>query len=359
MPPSPRNAPRAAQRAAPPGEGTRRARLLWVAALVGLLPLAALHACSVPAKSDEGAEPKACKESCVGTDASTDAPQGETSTVGPDATTEGGSRNSQCGSLSDCDPDLPNAVLSCASQNTGLKAVDVPTAGEMDGTDPLGKADIPKGNIPPISTGEVEAGVAPPKGAPPSSQRACHVKQGESGQVAYCTPTGTATDGAACKQSPDCAPGFACVRDTKNLVDTTSGHCRAYCCSIPGVCSPGLLCKSLKRVEGVPGKDDVVPVCLPADGCKLLEPGACKAGEACVITTGGLTTCDVPPSKEKKQTQPGCPCLEGYVCLQSINTCRKICHLNAPDECGLGQCVAGSADFPASFGVCSQDDEWF
>lgn len=334
---------------------------------LGLLGFGIVAACSVPEREIDSGQQGACIEGCASQDASTDTAQ-ESATLTPDAMGEAAGRNSQCGKLDECDPDQARAVSSCLGQETkgagGAGTIisaqpatpQAPSAGGI----PIGK--IPGGDAledagsgdDGASQEEPSGGASPPSaGAPASGQIACHVKQGESGPLAYCVKTGNALDGEVCKVSTDCAPGLACVRDTQKQPDGTVGRCRLYCCAGSSSCAPGLFCKSRKRNEAVSNKD-VVPVCIPSDNCELLKPGECAPGEACVVAPGGVTTCDVPGANEVGQA---CPCAEGLVCIQSLNMCRQLCHLGTTGECGNGKCVGGSAAYPVGFGVCLSDDD--
>jgi hypothetical protein len=189
--------------------------------------------------------------------------------------------------------------------------------------------------------------------------RACHVVQAGTTPVARCVFSGQAGEGEACRgflaDSTDCAPGLACVRSVDNA-DSNVGQCRPYCCYGGDSCGAGAWC-SPRRVfdpsSAAPAA--FVPVCTPADSCKLLDEGSCPPGQACQLVADQTTSCDVPGKGKEGQA---CPCAGGLVCSRATNTCRTLCHTELANDCSQSSlpnavCTGGSSVFPPGIGVCT------
>lgn len=193
-----------------------------------------------------------------------------------------------------------------------------------------------------------------------------------------CETAGSATPGSACASSTDCSAGSTCVSDEVAPV------CRHYCCEGPASCPSGTYCTNRNTYvrSTTNGKFEAgpsVPVCIPADNCKLSEPYPCPAdqkcmcpvGKACMIVgAGGLTSC-LEPIVRKSGDPSTCVgesgislCDPGYVCSYLTYTCLKLCKLSTnklpdtapstdPVSCPTGTTCEASNDVPNGWGVCS------
>lgn len=283
-----------------PPRAAPETRSVFLAIACGL-SLSVLFHCSVPAKQAQE-EPSTIKPGGSDKDAGRDADSKE---VGLEAGADADTRSASCGSNT-CNPD-PGGVT-CPS---------------------LGAA-----------------GASGATGVVAQTCRVTRSTTGTGGPVAACGPTGTAIVQGACQAQADCAAGLACV----GPFGSTAGACRPYCCY--GNCETGTYCSLVRAFEIGPTTDPLfLPACVVPDNCRLLEPGACDTDLACTFKDGA-TSC-FPPGIHVDGEQ--CPCAAGYVCLQTTNTCRRICHEGADAECGGGgTCVSGGATFPEGFGVCSK-----
>jgi hypothetical protein len=110
-----------------------------------------------------------------------------------------------------------------------------------------------------------------------------------------------------------------------------------------------------------------VPVCVPAEVCKLDEKYpcvdgsqgcTCPADKACtVVPAGGTTFCAIPGNGKMGDA---CPCARGYFC-SSQNQCVRMCKTTGVEDtktkdpplasCAPGKCQA-TVGFPDGFGVC-------
>jgi hypothetical protein len=201
---------------------------------------------------------------------------------------------------------------------------------------------------------DVDAGFGPDAPGAPAPLAGCYVANKGGEPVPECQLAGSGEVGAPCVSSSGCAAGLACVGVG------TAAQCRPYCCGDPAGCATGTYCAERPLKED--GLDPLtkplaVPVCVPADGCKLDEPypcpsGAsctCKEGLACMLVKDKTTACVVPGAGRNGEA---CPCAAGYVCSKATNTCLKICSTQAAQpECGSGKCLAVPT-LPEGFGVC-------
>ncbi len=199
------------------------------------------------------------------------------------------------------------------------------------------------------ATCSLDAGL--PDGA---AELTCHVVRSADGlAAAKCVAAGGGHDGDFCQKSGDCAPGLACVVHPSDK-GLNAGRCRTYCCeSTEKSCATGTYCGLLPLYEpSKPFPDALpIPVCAPATGCTLLDPGSCGESQSCTLVNSKTTTC-VPIGDG--QAGDACPCAAGHYCNAASLHCRKICHLGGdPSECPAGVCVLGGDMFPDGFGVCS------
>jgi hypothetical protein len=249
-----------------------------------------------------------------------------------------------------CDPDDPMACADAASPP--------PEAG-LDGvTDAATPSDG--------EAGPRDAGAD--RDAGPIAQ-ACQVRRSRTGRAASCGLAGTGSAGKPCVTSADCAPGLACVGDSKAAL------CRSYCCrgseggdgsddAGASSCNEGDYCAER------PLRDDAdsaaplrVPVCVPAERCRLDDPYPCPEGVVCncpagtactVVRNDGTTGCVEPGSGTLGQA---CarerPCAAGLFCSALTSKCVKLCSTipSPTPPCGGGYCQSGSG-LPKDWGVC-------
>lgn len=188
-----------------------------------------------------------------------------------------------------------------------------------------------------------------------SAAAACRIdRQGDAGFAPTCLASQAnwrGTDGVACEQSADCAPGYDCVDGDKG------GVCRRYCCS--GSCA------THTSQNGGPTFCDIqklfdfnthnAPVCMPLKKCKLLKVGECVDKETCaVVNERGETGC-VP--KGPALAGDSCDeehCAENLTCLGTPGDrrCYQLCRTDGT-ECGpTKKCTTGSVFQDTTFGVC-------
>jgi hypothetical protein len=334
-----------------------------VAVLAGLV---AGEGCTVASKDVGGSEISPCSEGCPGPDASTDGAV-EASQVQFDSSSDPNLRNANCGT--GCNPDSSGALSECSSSTLSLsgRLVDSeptpPGQGELSSSLPLGINDPTAAGGSAGASGAAGAGGAT---SPTTDRvRACHVVQTGTSPVASCIFSGQALEGEACRGFlpsdkgsvllTDCAPGLACVRSV-DKADSNIGQCRPYCCYGGDSCGAGAWCAPRRVFDSANATTaPFVPVCTPADSCKLLEDGACPQGQTCQLVADQTTSCDVPGKGKEGQS---CPCAAGLVCSRATNSCRTLCHTELPGECaqaGLPNavCTGGSGAFPPGLGVCT------
>ena len=318
-----------------PRRATRRLLALLLGGLAaGLIGLA----CSVPAREGAGPSVTACSEGCPETDGGSDGPT-EAAQIGFDGGNSKAPRNANCGAPTDCNPDPQQSAWSC----DGTLVQQIPTEGGLS---------IP--SLPPdLDPPELKATSG--KGYPLTLS--CQVFRADDEATVGCVRSGEAGEGEACRGvfvdeqgvlRSDCAPGLACVRGTDGS-EINAGQCRPYCCFGSG-CGPGTWCTPRRVFETSLAQDPIfVPVCAPADSCTLLDPGACPAGQVCVLVADKTTSCDVPGKGAAGQP---CPCAAGHVCARDTNTCRVICRVGIDADCPEGLCVGGGSVMPPGFGLC-------
>jgi hypothetical protein len=175
-----------------------------------------------------------------------------------------------------------------------------------------------------------------------------------------CDVAGPGSSGAPCRTPTDCGVGLTCVAE--DLV----GLCRPYCCANAESCPSNSYCAIrttlVDKDSWALGSD--VPVCTPAENCRLTDtypcPSgmncSCSAGKACMIVRSlGLTACVKPGTGTQGDY---CPCAAGYVCSNVTFTCLKLCQLtsnsqNSQAGCDTGTSCQASSDVPKDWGVCN------
>jgi hypothetical protein len=346
---------------------------------------------------------------CEPIDASLDAGSlGEASTLPPaDAARDGseiGLGRSPLCAMSGCFPGLVTACvqtpLDDAGSDDATSQLDLPDGGDggdedaddaddaatLPVSDARGSADdasiIVGGNdalAPSIdaNSGDVPPGVDAPSAADAMTSaeaagsdaavitHSCYVSPASNGGVvAACALAGPGGEGSACHDSRDCAAILACVQ-----IDG-AGVCRPFSCGLPPNC-PLLSFYEVAPliVAGVAIPGTVVPVCVPAVHCNLLQtPSDCAGGKVCaVIGNMGETSCVTPGTAKRDE---GCDemtlCAEGLVCAmrpdKTQNRCLQLCHIDqgnadqALTECPGGTCQGGNMALPAGFGICVGDN---
>lgn len=253
-----------------------------------------------------------------------------------------------CG-VGSCHPDRPT---SCSSESVSSSLVS--KSGEDDGGD--GEEDEPA----PPPRGDAEEGFGEGGGEEPGAGAgdeeitgpvappACRVKASPEGPIRGCEAAGSGQIDEPCVSASDCAPGLACVGPEHG------GSCRPYCCGDPEACPSQSFCdvREIRGEESLEGETTRVPVCVPANGCKLLEHEPCASmGLVCgIVRSDGTTSCT---SAGEGKLDEACPCAFGYVCAKSQNRCLKLCHVSlSAQECPGGTCQGGTDELPPGFGVC-------
>jgi hypothetical protein len=100
----------------------------------------------------------------------------------------------------------------------------------------------------------------------------------------------------------------------------------------------------------------MIPVCVPAIPCQLLDDTSCCVGNACELTCSvvrddGTTSCVAPGTGTLADP---CPCAAGYICSKLTNECKKLCKIgqDAVDCDSGGKCQGGTTSLPADIGIC-------
>jgi hypothetical protein len=157
---------------------------------------------------------------------------------------------------------------------------------------------------------------------------------------------------SACLTSADCAPNYGCVDDEGNT------ECRPYCCGSLEDCPVDTFCDLRPMSPGdlpmtLP-EPPLIPTCVPAIDCELLNPLSCTDGKACtIVRQDGTTSCVTPGTGQ--QGDP-CPCAAGFVCSTGKNECLQLCHTGPTSECESGwKCQGGASVYPPGFGVCVEN----
>jgi hypothetical protein len=185
-----------------------------------------------------------------------------------------------------------------------------------------------------------------------NAQAACHVQRAnnDAGVQPVCTPSGAGTDGMACSQPTDCAPGYECVLD---------GRCQPYCCK--GECAHSNLFCDIQPIAADTALK--VPVCMPIQSCGLLDSdgGSCPTGETCAVVRAdtGATSCVAIGPRQAGEDCNTANCARGLTCLGAPGgkTCYILCHTGPrAAECASTPkqtCKGGIPLFPVpGVGIC-------
>ena len=183
----------------------------------------------------------------------------------------------------------------------------------------------------------------------------CKIVVAEDSPARACVESsGTSEVLSPCNAASDCGPGLGCVLAA---ADQSAGVCRPYCCGDVEACATHTYCAPRPMAEAGQAKL-LIPVCVDADKCTLLETDQCAEGLACAVVRADGTTACVPPGAGKQGET--CPCAAGYACTKLVNECREICHTDAqgsPAECDAGFKCQGNASLPDGFGLCVSTGE--
>jgi hypothetical protein len=176
----------------------------------------------------------------------------------------------------------------------------------------------------------------------------CHVLGGDAAaSQTACLPAGLRVDGYPCAHPTDCAAGYEC---------TGGGTCQRYCCDGNVVCprSPQDEFCDVQSLFGSPST--LVPVCMPAHPCVLLDAQTCSPSETCaVVREDGTTSCVTVGTAGAGDECDDTHCGGGLVCLGGAGErrCSQLCHTGST-ECAAPQtCKGGLPLFPdPSIGIC-------
>jgi hypothetical protein len=180
----------------------------------------------------------------------------------------------------------------------------------------------------------------------------CTLAVDEGGDVAgSCgTPNEQAATGDPCLAAENCPAGHGCVG--------APGRCLPYCCGSLEDCPLETYCDPTAIAAGdVPEGVDppLIPVCVAATGCELLQPCPEKGLACTIVRSDGTTSCVEPGDG---QLGDSCEtlrdCAEGYICSPGARICLKLCHINMPEDCPgeAPTCQGGATTYPEGFGVC-------
>lgn len=188
----------------------------------------------------------------------------------------------------------------------------------------------------------------------------CRIRSVTDAIMRTCEVSGAGGSGAPCRTPTDCGTGLTCV------VEDLVSLCRPYCCADAETCPNNTYCATrttlVDKDSWTLGSD--VPVCTPAENCRLSDAYpcptgtncSCAAGKACMIVRRlGLTACVKPGSGMQGDY---CPCAAGYVCSNATFTCLKLCQLTSNSQTSQGVCnmdtsCQASNDVPTDWGVCN------
>lgn len=176
-----------------------------------------------------------------------------------------------------------------------------------------------------------------------------------------CSDVGAGKTGEPCFGSADCRAGLACVGEG------SAGSCQPYCCrGTLDSCASDEFCDA-RPVAGsaqAAGGVQMVPVCVPLEGCALTDPFPCPEGRNCtcsgdracvVVRPDGKTACAVPGKGREGDSCSGnepAECAHGYVCSPAAG-CLKLCSTVASDSgCAAQDTCQTPSDFPLDLGVC-------
>jgi len=174
----------------------------------------------------------------------------------------------------------------------------------------------------------------------------CQIVPTEAGASAQCLPAGTSGVGEPCTRTADCGAGLGCV-----LAGSSVGSCRAYCCGDVEACEKDSYCAPVPIVEDTfVDMPPVVPACIPASGCTVLDDASCPESLTCtLVRLDGTTSCVTPGAG--KLGDP-CPCDAGFVCANALGKCLALCHVGGADCPADMFCQGGAKSFPDGIGVC-------
>lgn len=311
--------------------------LLASVALAALGVLAPLSACSISGDAFSGAKGQSVVPNPYAADAGASADAAITNAGGSssggssDAATWG---NPLCrltqaygdGGLYGCNPDQPASPIDCA----------------MDGGAALDDGGAYACRVQP----------APPSGGTNTTSAPA---------TACSSSSGDALEGAMCKASDVCAPGFDCV-GTGSADGGAAGRCRHYCCAGNSACETTSFCdvQFLTQASATP-----VPVCMPIVACDLSkqlgpQPDACsESTQTCaVVREDGQTGCVDIGSEGPGESCESDHCAEGLVCLGAPGqrVCYTLCDTQSGTQCTAPEtCQGGLPLFQdPRVGVCRQ-----
>jgi hypothetical protein len=182
-----------------------------------------------------------------------------------------------------------------------------------------------------------------PDGTP---QVSCQIVPTPNGASAQCLTPGSFKAGDPCTRASDCAAGLGCA-----LTGSSVGSCRPYCCGAVEACPEDTYCAPAPMADDtVSAAPLVIPVCMPATECTLLDDTSCPEGLTCTLVREDGTTSCVDPGQGV--LGDACPCAAGYLCVAAFKTCLALCH-TAGNDCPADMFCQGGADsFPDGIGVC-------
>ncbi len=169
-----------------------------------------------------------------------------------------------------------------------------------------------------------------------------------------CTKAGGKTTGELCDKNEDCVAGTQCFEFGCTVGGKTLKTCMQFC-KDDRVCGAGARCATN------------VPCGAQASGFKLCSQpcdprGAattgCAAGLHCFIFPGEIPDCDCATATRTSAEGTSCrdalDCQPGLLCVSSKNvqTCRRICRLDAPDCTAGRMCEKLENPNYTTFGAC-------
>lgn len=196
-------------------------------------------------------------------------------------------------------------------------------------------------------SGEEQTACPLPMNPDSPPETSCQIVPTPTGPTAECKIPGTVQAGEPCEQASDCAASLGCVR----MMSSNVSVCRPYCCGDLEACAPSTYCSLAPTAEKVLDTPPIlIPVCVPATPCTLLDDTTCTDGRTCtLVRTDGTTSC-VQPGPGKLGDP--CPCSAGHVCSISLGKCLKLCRVDMND-CPMEMlCQGGSEGFPSGVGIC-------
>ena len=170
----------------------------------------------------------------------------------------------------------------------------------------------------------------------------CQLVAADGGVLAQCGMSGEAADGDPCLSAVDCGAQLGCIATGVTPI------CRAYCCDGPESCPTDTYCAKGAMAEA---PQDLIPICIPAMKCALLNDSTCPAGLTCtIVRAAGTTSCVTPGTGTYGEP---CPCAAGFACNADEGTCFQLCHTGSSGDCGpQALCQGGASQYPAGIGYC-------